>query len=225
MEEPFRAGTQKGSQRDAAQAQPGEVPSSCAGSPGCCAANLQAGLENVALWHERDISHSSVERIILPDSLHARLLRAGQVPRRSSKGMHVYPERMLENLDASYGLVFSQPVLLALVEAGMTRDDAYRIVQRNAMRTWEERRPFLEVLREDADVVTARSATPGSRPASTCTAALANVGRTFDGARRRLGRAPGRAASTEADRERHLAPAPYTRQGPRALRGRTTTAC
>ena len=96
--------------------------------------NLQAGLENVALWHERDISHSSVERIILPDSLHARLLRAGEVPRRSSRACVV-----LSRADAArtstrrYGLVFSQPVLLALVEPGLTRDDAYRIVQRDAM--------------------------------------------------------------------------------------------
>jgi adenylosuccinate lyase len=69
------------------------------------------------------------------------------------EGMVVHPERMVANLDASHGLVFSQSVLLALVEAGMTRDDAYRAVQRNAMRTWEEGRPFLDVLRADADVV------------------------------------------------------------------------
>ena len=68
------------------------------------------------------------------------------------EGMHVYPERMIENLDASYGLVFSQPVLLALVEAGQSRDDAYRVVQRNALRTWEERRPFIDVLREDPEI-------------------------------------------------------------------------
>ena len=79
--------------------------------------NLGAGLENVALWHERDISHSSVERIILPDS--CALAYYLLVKFRSIvEGMHVYPERMIENLDASYGLVFSQPVLLALVEAG-----------------------------------------------------------------------------------------------------------
>ena len=74
------------------------------------------------------------------------------------EGMQVHPERMLENLDASYGLVFSQPVLLALVEAGRSRDDAYRMVQRNAMKTWEERRPFLDVLREDPEVTAALDA-------------------------------------------------------------------
>ena len=115
---------------------------------------LGAGLEDVALWHERDISHSSAERIILPDSLtlaHYVLVQADRLMR----GLVVKPERMLENLDASYGLVFSQPVLLALVEAGKTRDEAYRIVQRNAMRAWQEERPFLELLRADDDVTTA----------------------------------------------------------------------
>jgi adenylosuccinate lyase len=93
--------------------------------------------------------------------------------------MHVYPERMLENLDASYGLVFSQPVLLALVEAGKSRDDAYRMVQRNALKTWDERRPFIDVLRDDPDVVGAL----GAARLAQCfdlTAALANVDRTFD---------------------------------------------
>jgi adenylosuccinate lyase len=92
--------------------------------------------------------------------------------------MRVYPERMRENLDASYGLVFSQPVLLALVESGMTRDDAYRAVQRNAMTTWESRRPFLDVLREDPDVVGAL----GDERLAACfdlTAALANIDRVF----------------------------------------------
>ena len=95
------------------------------------------------------------------------------------EGMHVYPERMRENLDASYGLVFSQPVLLALVEAGLTRDDAYRTVQRNAMLTWEARRPFLDVLREDADV---RAALSDDRLAACfdLSTALSNVDRTFD---------------------------------------------
>ena len=95
--------------------------------------NLQAGMQDVALWHERDISHSSVERIILPDSS----LLAYYVLRRMTRllsGLQVFPERMAHNLNASYGLVFSQPVLLALVQGGMTRDEAYRIVQENAMR-------------------------------------------------------------------------------------------
>ena len=110
--------------------------------------NLQAGLQDVALWHERDISHSSVERIVLPDSA----LLAYYVLRRMNRllqGLQVYPQRMLENLQSSYGLVFSQPVLLGLVQAGLTRDEAYRIVQENAGRSWDEGRSFRELL--DAD--------------------------------------------------------------------------
>ena len=107
-----------------------------------------SALENIALWHERDISHSSVERVILPDActlldymldLFAFIIR----------GLQVYPERMRENLEASYGLPFSQRVLLALIEKGMNRQEAYKIVQSNAMRAWEQRTPYLELLAED----------------------------------------------------------------------------
>ena len=100
--------------------------------------NLQAGMQDVALWHERDISHSSVERVVLPDSS----LLAYYVLRRMDRlvgGLQVFPDRMVENLDASHGLVFSQPVLLGLVQAGMSRDAAYRVVQENAARAWAER--------------------------------------------------------------------------------------
>ncbi|MFM2076512.1 MAG: adenylosuccinate lyase [Actinomycetota bacterium] len=113
--------------------------------------NLQAGMQDVALWHERDISHSSVERVVLPDSA----LLAYYVMRRMTRlldGLQVYPERMLANLWASHGLVFSQPVLLGLVQAGLTRDDAYRIVQENAARAWDEGRSFRELLDADARV-------------------------------------------------------------------------
>jgi adenylosuccinate lyase len=116
-----------------------------------------AGLENVALWHERDISHSSVERIVLPDASilgHYVLVRATSLV----EGLEVHAGRMLENLDASYGLVFSQPVLLALVAAGMTRDDAYRIVQRDAMAAWEQRKPFRLLLEADPEVTLDSSA-------------------------------------------------------------------
>ena len=112
---------------------------------------LGAGLEDVALWHERDISHSSVERIVLADAsilTHYMLVRA----RRLIEGLVVDTGRMLENFNLSYGLVFSQPVLLALVAGGLSRDDAYRIVQRDAMRAWAERHPFRSVLEEDPDV-------------------------------------------------------------------------
>jgi adenylosuccinate lyase len=113
--------------------------------------NLQAGMQDVALWHERDISHSSVERVVLPDSA----LLAYYVLRRMTRlldGLQVFPERMLANLWASHGLVFSQPVLLGLVQAGLTRDDAYRIVQENAGRAWDEDRSFRELLEADPRV-------------------------------------------------------------------------
>lgn len=113
--------------------------------------NLLAGLQDVALWHERDISHSSVERVILPDSSQL----AYYVMRRLKRlldGLVVMPERMQANLDASYGLVFSQPVLLSLVQSGKTRDEAYRIVQRNAMQAWDDGLDFRTLLEADDDV-------------------------------------------------------------------------
>jgi adenylosuccinate lyase len=116
--------------------------------------NLQAGLQDVALWHERDISHSSVERVILPDSS----MLAHYVLRRTNRllaGLQVFPERMIANLEASHGLVFSQPVLLALVQAGMSRDDAYRVVQRTAMVAWDDGRSFRELLEADPDIAPA----------------------------------------------------------------------
>jgi adenylosuccinate lyase len=177
VEEPFRAGKQKGSSAMPHKRNPVKCEQLC-GLARVLRADLMAGLENVALWHERDISHSSVERVVLPD---ACLLAYYLLVKMRSivEGMHVYPERMLENLDASHGLVFSQPVLLALVEAGRSRDDAYRMVQRNAMKTWDERRPFLEVLREDAEV----AATLPDATLEACfdlKRSVANVGRTFD---------------------------------------------
>jgi adenylosuccinate lyase len=113
--------------------------------------NLLAALQDVALWHERDISHSSVERIIVPDSttlVHYCLQRLN----RLLGGLVVNVDRMRDNLWSSRGLVFSQPVLLALVAAGRSRDDAYRIVQRNALRSWEEGVDFRQLLENDADV-------------------------------------------------------------------------
>ena len=113
--------------------------------------NLEAGLQDVALWHERDISHSSVERIVLPDSS----LLAYYMLRRLNRllsGLQIDRARMLSNLQSSHGLVFSQPVLLALVAAGTTRDDAYRIVQRNAMRAWETGTEFRTLLEQDPEV-------------------------------------------------------------------------
>ncbi len=177
VEEPFRAGKQKGSSAMPHKRNPVKCEQLC-GLARVLRADLMAGMENVALWHERDISHSSVERVVLPD---ACLLAYYLLVKMRSiiEGMHVYPDRMLENLDASYGLVFSQPVLLALVEAGKSRDDAYRIVQRNAMRTWDERRPFVDVLREDPDLTAALD----DAQLTACFdlgRAVANVGRTFE---------------------------------------------
>ena len=113
--------------------------------------NLQAGLQDVALWHERDISHSSVERVVLPDSslLAHYVLRRGQ---RLLAGLEIRAEQMRANLDSSHGLVFSQGVLLALVQAGMERDQAYRIVQSNALRAWDEGRDFRSLLEGDPAV-------------------------------------------------------------------------
>jgi adenylosuccinate lyase len=121
-------------------------------------ANAMAALENVALWHERDISHSSVERVILPDTFIAldHMLRRFT---RIVAGMVVYPDRMRENLDRSRGVVFSGQVLLELASRGVSREQAYAWVQRCAMRAFDERRPFKALLLEDAEVM--RVLTPG----------------------------------------------------------------
>jgi adenylosuccinate lyase len=139
--------------------------------------NLQAGMQDIALWHERDISHSSVERVILPDSslLAHYVLRRGQ---RLLAGLQVDDQRMRSNLWSSHGLVFSQGVLLALIQAGLTRDDAYRIVQTNAMRAWDEHTNFRALLEADPavsalDVTTLDAAFDLDR-------SLRNVGAVFD---------------------------------------------
>jgi adenylosuccinate lyase len=176
VEEPFREGAQKGSSAMPHKRNPVKAEQLC-GLARVVRANLQAGLEDVALWHERDISHSSVERVILPDS--AMLAYYALVKFRAIvEGMRVHPERMLGNLDASHGLVFSQGVLLALVESGLSRDESYRLVQRAAMRTWEQGRPFLDVLREDPAVIAAL----GDDRLAACFSlapTIANVAHTF----------------------------------------------
>ncbi|MGA1345845.1 MAG: adenylosuccinate lyase [Ilumatobacteraceae bacterium] len=140
--------------------------------------NLLAGLQDVALWHERDISHSSVERVILPDSSMLAHYLMNRL-RSLVDGLEVFPDRMRENLDASHGLVFSQPVLLALVAAGMTRDDAYRVVQRNAMAAWDERRPFRDLLAADPEIMSLeRDLDLGA--AFDLERALVNIDVTFD---------------------------------------------
>ncbi len=114
-------------------------------------ANAMAALENIALWHERDISHSSVERVILPDSFCAldHMIRRFT---RIVRGLVVYPERMLENLQRSRGVVFSGTVLLELAKRGVSRENAYVLVQRNAMRSHDEQRDFKALLLDDPEV-------------------------------------------------------------------------
>jgi adenylosuccinate lyase len=127
--------------------------------------NCHAAFENIALWHERDISHSSVERVILPDSFIAvdHMLRRFT---RIVRGMVVYPDRMRDNLDRSRGVVFSGTVLLELAKKGVSREQAYEFVQRNAMRSFEERRDFKALLEADPDV--------------TAVLSLAEIERAFD---------------------------------------------
>jgi len=108
-------------------------------------------MENVALWHERDISHSSTERVILPDACLV-LDYALSIFTYVMKGLQVYPERMKENLEITQGLIFSQRVMLTLIEKGLSREKAYRMVQRNAMKSWKERVSFLGLLLKDPDV-------------------------------------------------------------------------
>jgi adenylosuccinate lyase len=108
-------------------------------------------LENIALWHERDISHSSTERVILPDACLA-LDYAISVFCGVMKGLSVYPKKMRQNMDITKGLLFSQRVLLALIDKGMSRQDAYKTVQRNAMRSWMENKKFITLLKADPDV-------------------------------------------------------------------------
>jgi adenylosuccinate lyase len=114
-------------------------------------ANSIVGLENVALWHERDISHSSAERIVLPDSsatLDYILAKAASL----LDTLIVYPENMLQNLDLTRGLVFSGQLMLALTQKGVSREEAYSWTQRNAMKVWDEGGDYHALVKEDADI-------------------------------------------------------------------------
>ncbi|MBI3637836.1 MAG: adenylosuccinate lyase [Candidatus Rokubacteria bacterium] len=148
-QEPFGEG-QKGSSAMPHKRNP-ELAERICGLARLIRGNAQAALENVALWHERDISHSSVERVILPDSTIV-LDYLLDLTAFVLEGLEVDPARMAENLERSHGLVYSQRVLLQLTDKGLPRQMAYEIVQKNAMRAWRERRSFLEVLSEDAAV-------------------------------------------------------------------------
>jgi adenylosuccinate lyase len=149
VEEPFAAGM-KGSSAMPHKRNP-KVAERICGLARVVRANSLVGLENVPLWHERDISQSSAERIVVPDSFLAldyMLDRFHWIV----AGLVVYPERMHRNLDASHGLFFSHRLLLALVESGLARNDAYRAVQAHAMRAWEEETDFTDLVRRDREL-------------------------------------------------------------------------
>lgn len=149
-EEPFAEGAQKGSSAMPHKRNP-VVSEQICGLARVVRANLQAAFENIALWHERDISHSSVERIILPDScILTDYLLAKTV--WLVDGMQVFPERMRRNLELTRGLVFSGQLLLDLTAAGMLREDAYRLVQTEAMRAWREERDFRAAIESHPEV-------------------------------------------------------------------------
>jgi adenylosuccinate lyase len=149
VQEPFGGG-QKGSSAMPHKRNPIVAERIC-GLARVVRAAAAVGLENVALWHERDISHSSAERIVLPDAFLALDYMLDRFAWLMD-GLVVHGERMRRNLDASHGLVFSQRVLLALVGTGLARDDAYRLVQRNALRAWDEERDFRELLEADEEI-------------------------------------------------------------------------
>jgi adenylosuccinate lyase len=148
VEEPFRSGAQKGSSAMPHKRNP-IVSERITGVARLLRGYAQAGLENVALWHERDISHSSVERVALPDAT-ILLDYAQHLATRVVDGMTVNADRMRANLDATHGALYSQRALLALVEAGRSRDDAYRLVQEAAQRAWDDGIEFRELLAEAA---------------------------------------------------------------------------
>jgi adenylosuccinate lyase len=146
LEEPFEEG-QTGSSAMPHKRNP-ELCERICGLARLIRGHALTSLENIALWHERDISHSSTERIILPDSC---LVVDYMLSIFTSimKGLKVYPENMRRNIESSQGLVFSQRVLIALIDKGLTREEAYKMVQDNAMKAWEEKEDFLGLLKVD----------------------------------------------------------------------------
>ncbi|KYH32002.1 MAG: adenylosuccinate lyase [Moorella sp. (in: firmicutes)] len=149
VEEPFAQG-QKGSSAMPHKRNP-IMCERVAGLARVLRGNALAAMENIALWHERDLTHSSVERVIIPDStilLDYMLVKFTEM----IAGLNVYPENMRRNLEATHGLVFSQRLLLALVNKGVLRETAYAWVQRNAMQAWQTRQPFKELVLKDQDI-------------------------------------------------------------------------
>jgi len=149
VEEPFHAG-QKGSSAMPHKRNP-MMSERVAGLSRVLRGNALAAMEEVALWHERDLTHSSVERIIIPDSC---ILLDYMLDKftRVVDGLVVYPENMMANIEKTLGLIFSQRVMLCLVEKGMLREDAYKIVQQNAMEAWRIHVPFKELLAQNEEV-------------------------------------------------------------------------
>ena len=143
-EEPFRTGSQKGSSAMPHKRNP-ITTERITGLARVLRGNAQAAVENVALWHERDISHSGAERVILPDST-ILLDYMQSLAVRVVSGLVVHEERMRANLDITHGALFSQRALLALIATGLTRDDAYRIVQEDAQRAWDSGTPLRDLL-------------------------------------------------------------------------------
>src|SRR5205085_447006 len=143
VEEPFREG-QKGSSAMPHKRNP-IVSERITGLARVLRGNASAAVENVALWHERDISHSGAERVILPDST-ILFDYMQSLALRVVRGLNVHPDRMRENLELTSGALFSQRVLLALVEGGSQRDEAYRVVQELAQRAWDEKIPLRDLL-------------------------------------------------------------------------------
>ncbi len=149
-EEPFEQGAQKGSSSMPHKRNPWRCER-LSGLARLLRGYAQASLESVVTWHERDIAQSSVERVALPDASCVCDFALAEII-DIVDGLVVYPDKMRANMELSRGLYFSQHVLLALIDAGMSRDEAYRIVQDAAMRAWDEDRPYIEVLKEDSRV-------------------------------------------------------------------------
>lgn len=175
VEEPFEAG-QTGSSAMPHKRNP-ELCERICGLARLIRGHALTSMENIALWHERDLSHSSTERIILPDSclvLDYTLNLFTYIMR----GLQVYPQQMRENLEVTRGLIFSQRVLLALIEKGLSREKAYELVQRNAMKAWQEKADFLSLLEADAEVM-ARLSSPELRELFDYGYYLQNIDKVF----------------------------------------------
>ncbi|MFL5927897.1 MAG: lyase family protein, partial [Gaiellaceae bacterium] len=180
VEEPFAPGM-KGSSAMPHKRNP-KVAERISGLARVVRAAALVGLENVPLWHERDISHSSAERIVIPDAFFAvdyALDRLTWIV----DGLVVHADRMERNLWASHGLFFSHRLLLALIDGGLERTEAYRLVQRNAMRAWDEERDFAELVRDDPDIG-ARLDEASLAAVFDLEATIAHLDSTFDRIRR-----------------------------------------